>query len=170
MPIARATNHLITVNAFPGDAKTLLAFDLVTESARHRLAGFTIEVHAPGHTAYFVDNNLRFAPSPDHAQLGAESPFASVNAPIAQFRWVHVPGLVHQAGTPTFGTYTYVVTPRYFSDRAALQPLDPAASVAVTVEVGPFATGAMKLGFTRGCWFRRRPRCRRAARRPRVGW
>jgi len=150
MPIARATNHLITVNAFPGDAKTLLAFDLVTESARHRLAGFTIEVHAPGHTAYFVDNNLRLAPSPDHAQLGAESPFASVNAPIAQFRWVHVPGLVHQAGTPTFGTYTYVVTPRYFSDRAALQPLDPAASVAVTVEVGPFATGAMKLGFTRG--------------------
>ncbi|MDT5216755.1 MAG: hypothetical protein QOK18_4994 [Mycobacterium sp.] len=150
MPIARATNHLITVNAFPGDAKTLLAFDLVTESARPRLAGFTIEVHAPGHTAYFVDNNLRLAPSPDHAQLGAESPFASVNAPIAQFRWVHVPGLVHQAGTPTFGTYTYVVTPRYFSDRAALQPLDPAASVAVTVEVGPFATGAMKLGFTRG--------------------
>jgi hypothetical protein len=67
MPIARATNHLITVNAFPGDAKTLLAFDLVTESARHRLAGFTIEVHPPGQTPYYVDNTLRLAPSPDHA-------------------------------------------------------------------------------------------------------
>jgi PLD-like domain len=150
MPIARATNHLISVNAFPGDAKTLLAFDLVTESARHGLAGFTIEVHPPGQMPYYVDNTLRLAPSPDHARLGAESPYASVNAPIHQFRWVHVPGLVYQQGTPTFGTYTYVVTPRYLSERGALQRLDAAASVAVTVEVGPFATGAVKLGFTRG--------------------
>jgi len=37
-----------------------------------------------------------------------------VNAPIHKFRWVHVPGQVHQGGTPAFGEYTYVVTPRYF--------------------------------------------------------
>lgn len=150
MPIARATNHLITVNAFPGDAKTLLAFDLVTESARHRLAGFTIEVHPPGRTSYYADNALRLAPSPHHAQSSAESPYASVNSPIRRFLWVHVPGLVHQRGTATFGTYTYVVTPRYLSERGALTPLDAAVGVAVTVEVGPFASGAVKLGFTRG--------------------
>jgi hypothetical protein len=150
MPIARATNHLISVNAFPGDAKTLLAFDLVTESARHRLAGFTIEVHPPGQSPYYVDNTLRLAPSPQHAQRNAASPYASVNAPIHQFRWVHVPGLVYQRGTPAFGTYTYVITPRYLSQRGALERLDATASVAITVEVGPFDTGAVKLGFTRG--------------------
>lgn len=150
MPIARAINHLITVNAFPGDAKTLLSFDLVDESVRRGLAGFTIEVQPPGQAPYYVDNTLRLAPAPDHAQLNAESPYSSVNAPIHQFRWAHAPGLVDRRGTPTFGTYTYVVTPRYFSERGALKRLDGEASVAVTVEVGPFATGAVKLGFTRG--------------------
>jgi len=150
MPIARAANHLVTVSAYQGDAKTLLAFDLATDAARQRLAGFTIEVHPPRLAPYYLDNNLRLAPSAVHAQLNSESPFASVNAPIQKFRWVHVPGLVHQGGTPTFGTYTYVVTPRYFSERAALLPLDPSTSVNVDVEVCPFAVGGLKLGFTRG--------------------
>jgi hypothetical protein len=150
MPIARAANHLVTVNAYQGDAKTLLAFDLATDAARQRLAGFTIEVQPPRLPPYYLDNNLRLAPSAAHAQLNSESPFASVNAPIQKFRWVHVPGLVHQGGTPTFGTYTYVVTPRYFSERAALLPLDPSTSVAVDVEVCPFAVDGLKLGFTRG--------------------
>lgn len=100
------------LTAYRGDAKTLLAFDLTADSARSGLAGFTIEVRPPGKHAYYVDNNLRLAPSPAHAQVAGESPFSTVNAPIHKFRWVHVPGLVHQGGNPVFGTYTYVVTPR----------------------------------------------------------
>jgi hypothetical protein len=150
MPISRATNELIAVNAYPGDAKTLLAFDVTVDTARHALAGFTVEVRPPGTDPYYMDNNLRLAPSPAHAQDPGQSPHSSVNAPIHKFRWVHVPGLVHQGGTPVFGGYTYVVTPRYFDDAEALRPLDASTSVAVEVMVGPFSKGALGVNFTRG--------------------
>jgi hypothetical protein len=150
MPVTRATNELIAVNAFRGDAKTLLAFDLSTPTAQNQLAGFTIEVRPPGGASYYLENNLRLAPSQGHAQVAGESPFSSVNAPIHKFRWVHVPGLVHQDGSPTLGTYTYVVTPRYFDDAGTLQALDTSTSVAVDVEVAPFRKGSLTVGFTRG--------------------
>ena len=149
MSTVRASNAVLAVNAFCGDAKTLLAFDL-TASARTGLAGFTVEVHPPGVPPYYVDNNLRLAASPAHAQVPGQSPFSSVNAPIHKFRWVHVPGLVHQGGSPAFGAYTYVVTPRYFNGDGALQPLDSSRAVAVEVEVGPFVKGNLAAGFTRG--------------------
>ncbi|MDH6242646.1 phospholipase D-like domain-containing protein [Mycobacterium sp. OTB74] len=150
MSPVRATSDLIAVNAFRGDAKTLLAFDMTTDAARTGLAGFTIEVQPPGVAPYFVDNNLRLAPDPKHAQVADQTPFASVNAPIHKFRWVHVPGLVHQGGDPAFGDYTYVVTPRYFTADGALQALDPSTSVSIGVPVGPFQKGALKVAFTRG--------------------
>lgn len=150
MSMVRAKGDLIAVNAYRGDAKTLLAFDLTNDSARTGLAGFTIEVHPPGVDPYYVGNNLRLAASPAHAQVAGASPFSSVNAPIHKFRWVHVPGLVHQGGSPAFGTYTYVVTPRYFTTAGALKPLDAATSVSVDVEVGPFVKGALTVSFTRG--------------------
>ena len=145
-----AKNNVIAVTAYGGDAKTLLAFDLTADSARTGLAGFTIEVHPPGAVPYYLDNNLQLAPSPAHAQVAGESPHSSVNAPIQKFRWVQVPGMVHQGGTPAFGTYTYVVTPRYFSAAGALQPLDPSMSVSVDVAVAPFVKGALSVSFTRG--------------------
>ncbi|WP_428338675.1 phospholipase D-like domain-containing protein [Mycobacterium sp.] len=150
MSVVRANNTVVEVSAYGGDAKTLLAFDLVADSARTGLAGFTIQVHPPGSDFYFVDNNLRLAESSAHAQVAGETPFSSVNAPIHKFRWVHVPGLVHQGGTPAFGTYTYAVTPRYFTAAGALQALDPSTSVSVNIDVGPFAKGALRLAFTRG--------------------
>ncbi|MEV0670522.1 phospholipase D-like domain-containing protein [Mycobacterium sp. NPDC050441] len=150
MSTVRASNAVLAVNAFCGDAKTLLAFDLSSDSARTGLAGFTVEVHPPGVQPYYVDNNLRLAASPDHAQVAGVSPFSSVNAPIHKFRWVHVPGLVHQGGSPAFGAYRYVVTPRYFSDAGALQLLDPSLAVTVDVEVGPFVKGNLAASFTRG--------------------
>jgi hypothetical protein len=150
MAVVRANNGVIAVSAYGGDAKTLLAFDLVDDSARNGLAGFTIEVHPPGVDPYFVDNNLRLQADPAHAQVPGESPFSSANAPIHKFRWVHVPGLVHQGGSPAFGTYAYVVTPRYFTAAGTLQALDPSTSASVSVEVGPFTKGAMSVAFTRG--------------------
>lgn len=150
MSVVRANNNVIVVSAYGGDAKTLLAFDLVAESARTGLAGFTIEVHPPGGPSYFVENNLRLADPSKHVQVAGESAFSSVNAPIHKFRWVHVPGLVHQGGTPVFGAYTYVVTPRYFSAAGVLQALDSSTSVSVNVDVGPFIKGALRVAFTRG--------------------
>lgn len=149
MTTLRATNALIAVNAFRGDAKTLLAFDLTTDTARTGLAGFTIEVRPPGAASYYVDNNLRLQAAPQHAQVADQSPFSSVNAPIHKFRWVHVPGLVHQGGSPVFGAYTYVVTPRYFS-AGALQAMDDSTTVSVEVEVAPFVKGSLSVSFTRG--------------------
>ncbi|MEN3223501.1 phospholipase D-like domain-containing protein [Mycolicibacterium porcinum] len=150
MSIVRASNAVLAVNAFRGDAKTLLAFDLVADSARTGLAGFTVEVQPPQVASYYVDNNLRLAESPDHAQVPGQTPYSSVNAPIHKFRWVHVPGLVHQGGTPAFGTYGYVVTPRYFNAAGALQPLDAGLGVTVQVQVGPFVKGSLAASFTRG--------------------
>jgi hypothetical protein len=150
MTMVHAKNDLIAVTAYAGDAKTLLAFDLTADSARTGLGGFTIQVHPPEKDPYYIDNNLRLAPSPEHAQVASESPFSTANAPIHKFRWVHVPGLVHQGGTPSFGTYTYVVTPRYFTAAGALKPLDASASVSVDVPVGPFVKGPLTVSFTRG--------------------
>jgi len=42
------------------------------------------------------------------------------------------------------------VTPRYFDGKGTLLALDATKSVAVTVPVGPFVSGSLKLGFTRG--------------------
>src|SRR5271165_2545678 len=149
MSMVQAKNDLIAVSAYGGDAKTLLAFDLTADSARTGLAGFTIQAHPPGTAPYYIGNGLSLAPSPAHAQVAGETPFSTVNAPIQKFRWVHVPGLVHQGGTPAFGSYTYVVTPRYFTTSGALEPLDASTSVSVDVAVGPFVKGALTVSFTR---------------------
>jgi len=107
-------------------------------------------VHPPGVDPYYVANNLSLAPSSAHAQVADESAFSSANASIHKFRWVHVAGLAHQGGTPAFGTYTYVVTPRYFSTAGALEALDASTSVSVNVQVEPFVKGALTVSFTRG--------------------
>jgi hypothetical protein len=72
----RNQNALIVVTAYGGDAKSLLAFDLVTEAARKGLAGFSIQTHPPNTDPYYIDNNLRLPASPDHAQVAGESPFS----------------------------------------------------------------------------------------------
>ncbi len=136
--------------AHRGDAKTLLAFDLATEAARDNLAGFTVEVTPPGKPSYYLQNNLRFEVPADHAQDPKESAFSTLNAPIHKFRWVHVPGSVHQGLEPAFGQYKYAVTPRYFDARGSMQPLDAGRTASVEIEVAPFVKGDLALGFTRG--------------------
>ncbi|MCW3845646.1 phospholipase D-like domain-containing protein [Sphingomonas sp. LB-2] len=150
MPAVSARNGSLTVKAYSGDAKTLLAFNLETSASRRRLAGFTVLIAPPGVPAYYMQNDLKFEHPEKHAQDSFESPFATINAPIHKFRWLHVPGAIHQGGAPVFGTYRYSVTPRYFDANQALLPIDPALTAAVDVEVGPFVRGRLKLGFTRG--------------------
>src|SRR5262249_24345012 len=138
----------LSVRAYRGDAKTLLAFNL-TKAAAKNLAGFTVHVQPQGQAPYYLFNFLRFEKPADHAQVDEESPFATVNAPLHKFRWLHVPGSVHQGVKPFFGPYTYTVTPRYFANKS-MQPLDQALSASVTIDVRPFEKGKLALGFTRG--------------------
>jgi hypothetical protein len=149
MQSARAKAGDLTLAAYPGDAKTLLAWDLPKRRAKG-LAGFTIECRPQGQPSYYLQNSLRFEHPERHAQDAAQPPTSSVNAPLHKFRWVHVPGSLHQGLQPFFGPYAYVVTPRYVDDRGSLQPLDQGLSATVDVAVAPFATRSFRLGFTRG--------------------
>lgn len=149
MKVRTETGATVLV-AHRGDAKTLLAFDLSTEAARDDLAGFTVQVTPPGQSPYYLLNDLRFEHPDDHAQDPKEPAFSTLNAPIHKFRWVHVPGSVHQGLEPAFGGYAYAVTPRYFDGRGSLKPLDPALTATVEIEVAPFTKGRVALGFTRG--------------------
>ncbi len=138
-----------SLTAHRGDAKTLLAFNLDKKSTKN-LAGFTIQCQPDGQPGFFVQNELRFETPGDHAQDPKEPATSSINAPIHKFRWVHVPGSVHQGIKPFLGKYTYTVTPRYFDGNQSLQPIDPTLGVSVDVDVVQFEKDGIELGFTRG--------------------
>ncbi|MEN3338920.1 MAG: hypothetical protein V7647_2596 [Acidobacteriota bacterium] len=138
----------LSVKAYRGDWKTLLAFNL-PKSRSKNLAGFTLQYEANGHK-YYIHNQLQFRTPANHAQDPKEPPNSSVNAPIHKFRWIHVPGSVHQGLKPFSGSYEYIVTPRYFDKNGSMLPVDRSSSVSVAIDVGPFVKGTLALGFTRG--------------------
>lgn len=137
------------VKPYIGDSKTLLAFNFASESDAHGLAGFTIECKPPGLPACYLDNELQLEDPARHHQVAGHGPRSSINAPVQQYRWIHVPDS-HSHGPAPTGPYVYTVTPRYFDSNHCLTPPDPALGVRVTVPVGPFRKGALSLGFTRG--------------------
>lgn len=147
--ISAKKGHLI-LNAYRGDRKTLLAFNFDDEAATRRLAGFTVHVTPPGVPGYYLLNDLQFEHPGRHAIDPAEPVNSTLNAPIHKFRWLHVPGSAHQGLEPATGDYVYVVTPRYFGDDEAMEPLDPGLSASVTVLVDGFERGRLAVGFTRG--------------------
>jgi hypothetical protein len=149
MATVRSGNGRFSVAAYAGDAKTLLAFDL-DEAGAKGLAGFTIQCAPKGQPAYYLYNQLQFEEPARHAQDHSEPPNSSINAPIHKFRWLHVPGSVHQGLKPFMGGYAYTVTPRYFDADGILLPLDSGLSVSVDIDVVPFVKGDLRLGFARG--------------------
>lgn len=149
MSSTTATKGTFSVTAYRGDAKTLLAFNLSDKKSAKNLAGFTIQCQPKGQDAFFIHNLLRFEKPGDHAQDPKEPATSSINAPIHKFRWLHIPGSVHQGIKPFLGEYVYTVTPRYFENKS-LQPLDPKLSASVTATVDGFKKKALELGFTRG--------------------
>lgn len=142
-------NARLSLKAYRGDFKTLLAFSL-SEQDKDRLAGFTIQCIPPGRKPYYLLNNLEFQSPNAHARVEDEPSKSSVNAPIHRFRWLHVPGSAHQGMSPVEGLYTYVVTPRYFDGSNRLLALDTALGNCVDVQVGGFEKEGLSLGFTRG--------------------
>lgn len=151
MAVVSATVNQFTVKAYPGDNKTLLSFDFADETPAKNLAGFTIACKLPGtQPAFYLFNFLRFETPQDHAQVKAELPTSTVNAPIQKYRWVDFAHAPSTGGDLVAGNYTYTVTPRYFDGSGKMLAMDSTKSVSVTVPVGPFTSGALKLGFTRG--------------------
>lgn len=150
MAFVTASKHSFTVKAYPGDNKTLLAFNFASAANAKNLAGFTIHCQPPGQTGYYLWNLLQFEDPSKHAQIASEKPNSSVNAPFQKYRWTDVPSTDHQGINPVIGKYTYTVTPRYFDAQGSMLPLDSTLSVSVIVPVGPFKKGSLTLGFTRG--------------------
>lgn len=139
----------MSVKAYRGDAKTLLAFNL-PKSKTKNLAGFTVKVVPDGKPPFYLQNQLRFEDPTKHAQDAKLPANSSFNAPIHKFRWLHVPGSLQQGITPFFGPYKYTVTPRYFDGNGSLLPIDNSLGTTLTVNVEPFSKGKVALGFTRG--------------------
>ncbi len=94
-----------SLKAYRGDAKTLLAFNFSEKKVIKNLAGFSIQCQPEGQQPYYIHNNLAFKTPADHAQDPKESVYSSINAPIHKFRWIHVPGSVHQGLKPFMGKY-----------------------------------------------------------------
>jgi hypothetical protein len=139
----------MSVRAHKGDAMTLLAFDLA-KSRTQNFTGFTIRITAGTRPPYYMTNLLRYpAAILKKNNIKASSAGSTLYSPIQKFRWVHVPATFHQIEKPFYGTYTYDVTPRFMVDEI-LQPLDPARTVTVTIDVSPYQTGNFQIGFTRG--------------------
>lgn len=150
MSAVTATKGTLTVKAYPGDMKALIAFSFSNKASAKNLAGFTLQCTPKGQTPYYLQNNLQFEKPGDHAQDPKEPANSSINAPIHKFRWLHVPGSIHQGAQPAVGPYTYTVTPRYFDGNHSLLPVDTTLGVPVTVSIAPFQKQALELGFTRG--------------------
>jgi hypothetical protein len=149
MPPVTARCDGLSLVAYRGDAKTLLAWDL-DEDRREGLAGFTIACRPPGGDEYYLWNQLQYEVPEQHAQDASESTNSSVNSPFHKFRWLHVPGMDHQGLEPAMGTYRYTVTPRYADDDRNLLALDPSLSASVEILVDGFEKGSLRLAFTRG--------------------
>jgi hypothetical protein len=149
MAVATQTKNQFTVKAYPGDNKTLLAFNFADKSLATNLAGFTIQCQIPGGQPFYLYNFLQFE-TPGTLAPGTTDPHLTVNAPIQKFRWVDFAHAGAKGGRIVTGDYIYTVTPRYFDGKGTMLPLDATKSVAVTVGVGPFVSGSLKLGFTRG--------------------
>ncbi len=115
------------------------------------LAGFTIACKLPGtQPAFYLFNFLEFQNPGKHAQVAGELPRSTANAPIQKYRWVDFAHAPENGGKLVAGNYTYTVTPRYFDASGSMLAIDNTKSVSVTIPVGPFVSGALKLGFTRG--------------------
>jgi phosphatidylserine/phosphatidylglycerophosphate/cardiolipin synthase-like enzyme len=142
-------NGNFSVRAHVGDCKTLLAWNLPKAQAKN-LAGFTIQYTFPGSPSYYIPNEWAFEHPEQHAQDAKFPATSSINSPLHKFRWLHIPGSLNQGANPFYGPYVYTVTPRYFDGSKRLQAIDLTLGASVQVNVGPFVTGEIELGFTRG--------------------
>lgn len=145
------SNDTLSVKAYKGDAMTLLAFNL-DKSKTNNFTGFSIRVTVPGRKPYYLFNRMTYSPEV-MAKSGIDVTKVEINnmlySPLQKFRWVHVPATDHNINDWIFGNYKYDITPRYMVNNV-LQKLDDTITVSVTVDVSPYQSGDLQIGFTRG--------------------
>lgn len=137
------SKHGVSARIYQGDAMSLIAFDLDESLIKPEFVGFSIKCKPPRRSPYFLLNLLNFE--------GKSDVFTpSDKAPFQKFRWLHVPGNIHQPLNDTaYGDYLYTITPRYWAGNA-LVPLDPALSVEVGMAMKPFEDNRLEIAFARG--------------------
>lgn len=139
---AFAASGGLRVKAYRGDSSVLLAFDL-DENRTAGLAGFAVKCTRPTGESFFLKNRLSF----DSAITSATTPAAGQElltttdkAPYQKFRWID---FTSAAGP---GRYTYEVSAMYFNGAN----LEARATVSLPLDLGPYQSGDLAVGFTRG--------------------
>ncbi|RNI33412.1 hypothetical protein EFY79_19380 [Hanamia caeni] len=143
----------VSVRAFKGDAMTLLAFDLAGE-LKENLAGFSISYKYKRGNKWvqsYLYNRMKFPDSffTNNPDVPHNDRNSTLYSPIQKFNWVHVPSADIDTEVPAFADYTYLVTPRYMV-KGSLLPLRSDLTVSIKINVAPFETENIKVGFTRG--------------------
>lgn len=138
----------VSLTAYQGDAMTLLAFDLAADK-RANFTGFSIRVTPLGRRPFYLFNLFGYPAGITYpAGAGTQNLGTTEFSPIQRFSWIHVPSTYHHVDDVFFGDYTYEVTARYLTGNTLLA-LDPSLTISVTVQVCPFKTKSMQIGFTR---------------------
>lgn len=136
----------MAARAYQGDAMTMLVFDLLTDAAKQDFVGFTIEFKNPTMRAFkALNNRIGFT--------SEKKTHPSTEAPFQKFRWLHVlRNFSNSKDQPFFGEYEYRITPRYFTGGKLdnFDTVNPANSVTLKINVGPFKKEGIAVAFTRG--------------------
>ncbi|WP_337041354.1 phospholipase D-like domain-containing protein [Emticicia sp. 17c] len=139
-------NTVMAARAYQGDAMTMLVFDLLTDAAKQDFVGFTIEFKNPTMRAFkALNNRIGFT--------SEKKTHPSTEAPFQKFRWLHVlRNFSNSKDQPFFGEYEYRITPRYFTGGKLdnFDTVNPANSVTLKINVGPFKKEGIAVAFTRG--------------------
>ena len=130
-----------TVGAYRGDGTVMLAFSL-DERLTDNLAGFAVYCTPPTGSPYYLSGLLNFEQGIHSGTTPEElRTIPSDQAPFQAFRYIHRP----EDLVP--GPYEYTVSAMYFRPDGRLTSR---STVAVEVELRPFSSGLLEVGFTRG--------------------
>ena len=140
----------LKVNAYVGDAKTLLAFNLAKGSTKN-LAGFTVQVQPGNKPPYYLLNELQYEKPSDHAQDRQVTAELDLQRAHPQVPVAARAGFGASRPKPCLRRLHLHRHAAILRRSGSLQPIDPKLSVAVDVPTSsPFAKKGLSLGFTRG--------------------
>ena len=135
----------VSITAYRGDGSALLAFDIDQHLVTPLFAGFAVQAKAPDGTTEWLKNRLNFKTGLDAGSTPAQRQknwTDSNQAPFQKFRWQHFPA------KPQPGTWTYTVTPMFFTSGQSSK-LKPGTPVSVTLDFVPSDYKSLQIGFTR---------------------
>jgi PLD-like domain len=136
------TDSGLTLKIHRGDGSALLAFNL-EDHLTDQLAGFAVKRTGPDGKSAFLLNRLSFDTAFTAGTTAKDRVWTpSDKAPFQKFWWVDFPP------SGISGEYRYEVTVMRFSGSS--NSLKPDQSVNAALPLGPFSSGNLEMGFTRG--------------------